>query len=239
MKRHIAITILIAVVAAIFVPRDLREASHLLAKVAVTIANLSVELLKHDGYDPGFVESGEDEAPQQDAGLRAGSSLRHIELRHFPNTPMPEGRGCQVTRCEDLWDDDLNRPFRRCHWRCPRPEPPEQEFVPTPPSQREAEPEYIPQGPSFEVPVLKAETAKNSADTLFAILFGVFVVVIVATIARGTGGSTQKFDRAMNAALNEATEAVAARAKLEQAVEEAEYLIQRQVKGAYERGRRS
>ena len=220
MKKHIVVTLFIAIFAAIAVPRDVQEARDLLLKTAAVLINAAAALHQHalDPYDAGAAEA-DGQSPLQDAGLRAGVLLHAAEWRHFRGRQMPKGRGCRVSHCENRWDDDLDRPFRRCYWRCPRPAPlaPQQDQS-TPPVYR-AEPQeprqYGAHAPQLNLPHIPAEVV--------FVISGLIALLILGAAAQHFGRI--RLTRETDEALREAAAAAAAKVKLDAAVAEADAII--------------
>jgi hypothetical protein len=140
------------------------------------------------------------------------------------NPPPP---GCVETHCEEMWDDELGLPFRRCYWRCPRRRPqPEPRYVPDPPRYQPAPP------PDPQV----IDTAEASAEIPpeVLVLFGLLALVLIAGVV---AHSSSKPGRAIDAALDDAARAAATKARLSAVIEEADALINQQTGRAYRRGR--
>lgn len=169
----------------------------------------------------------------------------------FRGTPMPEGRGCEVTHCQRMWDHELQRPFRRCFWRCPRPRrappvPQEQEHyyrVPRDPPSPPPVPEYVPPPPPrYEPPAPRQYEAQaphiNLPEIPVEVVFGILGLVALAILGTAADHFNRiRLARETDEALNEAAAAAAAKAKLEEATREAEAVIKRQATNAFRRGR--
>lgn len=148
----------------------------------------------------------------------------------FRGRPMPEGRGCWQTHCERLWDHDLERPFRRCHWRCPRPTaPPRREYIPEPPQRYEAPPprrQYQASSPSSALPDIPPDVAFG--------IFGVVGLVIVAAVLDHL--NRINLARKTAAAFDGAAAAKSARRNVEDAMAEADKIINAYRAESYRKG---
>ena len=150
------------------------------------------------------------------------SGSAHALMRGTPPPP-----GCHETHCEEMWDDELGLPFRRCYWRCPRRRPPPKpEFVPEPPRYHPA--------PRPKPQVIDTADASDEVPYEVLVLFGLLALVLVAGLLVQ---SSSKPGRAIDAALDSAAQAAASRARLSAVIEEADALIREQTGRAYRRGR--
>ena len=147
----------------------------------------------------------------------------------FRGTPMPNRPGCQETHCERLWDDELQRPFRRCFWRCPRPPPPPREYVPEPPQRYEAPPphrQYQASSPSFSLPGIPLEA-----------VLGIFAVIGLAILAAAIDHLNRiTIARKTTGALDGAAAAQAALRNVEDAMAEADKIINAYRAESYRKG---
>jgi hypothetical protein len=215
--KQLLLTIVIASAAAIFAPRDLQEASTLVTRAGLALINLGVTLYPHE-YDAGGLP--DDPVQNQDAGHRAGARLYPAQFRREWGVPFRPG--CERLGCQRMWDDDRQRPFRRCRWRCPRERPaPEPEYVPT---------------PRYPPPHLQEAAGDVPPELLLIGLIGVAVIALVVVFS---GSQDPDPLREADEAMAEAAEAAEAQAKLDAAARAADAVIKRQAARAFARGRHS
>ena len=147
----------------------------------------------------------------------------------FRGRPMPEGRACEVTHCQRLWDHELERPFRRCFWRCPRPvPPPRREYIPEPPQRYQAPTprQHHASSPSFSLPGIPLEAVFG--------IFGVVGLVILAAVLNHL--NRIGLARKTGAALDGAAAAKVARRNVEDAMAEADKIINAYRTDSYRKG---
>lgn len=232
MIKNAFVTIVVAAAVAILAPRDLREAAFLTVRAGISLIQLGLALYP-PGHDAGPVvpNDEDDRGPgTQHAALAAfaTSLFRRVmptPAEYYPNTPMPQGRGCWVTHCKPLFDG--YRHGRRCYWRCPRRPPPSYQYrVPGQPQRYYSEP-IAP----------RVSASINDIPTLLLGMLALIACVMVAAVL--SHFSTVNAARETDEALNDAAAAAAAKSKLDEATREAEALIKRQAKHAFRRGRHS
>lgn len=226
MKKQIILVIVIATTIAVLGPRDVRDLNALIVKTLVGAAGLMIQLgaavheTRHPDHDPGLAEPEQPE--QQDAGLRAGVSLKPVEWRHFRGTPMPNWPGCITTHCERMWDHELGRPFKRCWWKCRRPgpryeEPPEPPARLYHPPRNDARPAPLP---------YVQEAAAAPSGFPLVLLLGVVALLGLFGLARlDQRARARAVSRDTETALRDAAAAAAAKARLQAAAAEADAVI--------------
>ncbi len=160
---------------------------------------------------------------------------------YFPDTAMPQGRGCRVTHCVPI--DDGYRRGRRCFWRCPRTRsvpPPRHYAPPPPPSVPDPPRRYRPPAqdpPRYQVAAPTSAEFPEGVGTALIVLGSLIALALAAAVARHFEALSQA--RHTDRAFSEAAAAAAVEARLQQAMREAENVIKRQSASAFRRGRHS
>lgn len=173
-------------------------------------------------------------------------SLQPATARVFMRgTPMPDRPGCHETHCMQLWDEELQIPFRRCYWRCPRPRPapaPREwvqprvhPAVPDPPRYRYRPP--VQETPQYRAPAPSVSFPEVPGELLIGFFLLIALIVVIEVVFRHFRALslTRNTDRAFS----DAAALAAAKARLAQATRDADELIQRQAASAFRRGRHS
>jgi hypothetical protein len=224
MMKNLALMLLIAIAAAAFTPRDRQEASMLAMRLGVALVRLAVALSPPWVYD-GSVYDDEKEEPDNKAELTTPGSAPGVTFATFSTKPkaahlspaqfarqwsVPYRPGCEIIGCQEMWDHNLRRPFRRCRWRCPRPRPP-------------VEPYRLPPDPPYRPQYEASPSISVSMPTeALLVVLGLCALVLVAGIVSALSstndidtidadtGKTEDLAAKLNAAAREADAHIAA-----------------------------
>jgi hypothetical protein len=222
--KNVALMLVIAIAAAAFTPRDRQEASMLAMRLGVALVKLAVALSPPWVYDGSVYDDEKEEQPDNKAELTTPGAppdvtftdfsfneaqAAHLSAAQFVRQwGVPYRPGCEMLGCEEMWDHDLHRPFRRCHWRCPRPRP-------DPPVERFHSPDRPSYPPQYEAS--PSVPNPNVPPEIILVVVGLCALILVAGIVSAMS-STNDIDR-INA---DATKTEDLAAKLNAAAREAD-----------------
>lgn len=144
---------------------------------------------------------------------------------YYPDTPMPDRHGCEITHCEPIFDG--YRYGQRCHWRCLRTPPPRHARPrPLAPPHRHpnAGPQYYQKHYRYEVP--QNFSSATPGDSLIPLaMFGLIAFGILAAISRHFDSIAAA--RATDEEFDFADEAATVRERLDAAAREADEIMAR------------
>lgn len=145
---------------------------------------------------------------------------------YYPDTPMPDRHGCEITHCEPIFDGD--RYGQRCHWRCPRVPPQRharpRRFVAPPHPHANAGPQSYQKQYRYEAwPNYSAAAPEDSLVPLA--IFGLIAFGILAALSRHFDSIAAA--RATDEEFDFADEAMRVRERLDAAARDADEIMAR------------
>lgn len=145
---------------------------------------------------------------------------------YYPDTPMPDRHGCEITHCEPIFDG--YRYGQRCHWRCPRTPPQRparpRRFLAPPHRHPNAGPQYYQKQYRYEAPQNFSSATPGDSLIPLAIL-GLIAFGILAAISRHFDSIAAA--RATDEEFDFADEAATVRERLDAAAREADEIMAR------------